>query len=60
MKNIMSAFIDSYEDLTLLIEKKGKHKAKSFYLYNGNGQLLEELKVSFQAIEKNFIKFGLK
>ena len=60
MKNIMSAFIDSYDDLTLLLEKKGKYKGKYFYLYNGNGQLLEELKVNYQAIEKNFIKFGLK
>ena len=60
MKNLMSAFIDSYEDLTLLLEKKGKYKGKTFYLYNGNGQLLEELKISYQAIEKNFIKFGLK
>lgn len=60
MKNLMSAFIDSYEDLTLLLEKKGKYKGKAFYLYNSNGQLLEELKISYQAIEKNFIKFGLK
>ena len=36
MKNLMSAFIDSYEDLTLLLEKKGKYKGKSFYLYNSS------------------------
>ena len=46
----MSSFIDSYDDLTLLLEKKGKYKGKYFYLYNGNGQLLEELNVNYQAI----------
>ena len=30
MKNLMSAFVDSYEDLTLLIEKKVNIKVKTF------------------------------
>lgn len=59
MKIKRVAFIDTFEDITLLIERKGKYKGKNFYLCF-EGKELEELRVSYQAIEHSYTKFGLK
>ncbi len=59
MQYKMSAYIDSYDDITLLVDKKVKYKGKSFFLYQEQ-TLIEELKINFHCIERNFIKYGLK
>lgn len=59
MKNNLSAFIDSYEDITVLLDQKARYKGKSFYLYD-NDRLLEELSINYQSVDRNYIKFGLK
>lgn len=58
MKHTIVAYIDNYDEITFLVEKKGKYKAKSFYLYEDD-ELIEELKVRYQAHENNLIKIGL-
>ena len=62
MKNLMSAFVDSYEDLTLLIEKKGKYKGKNFYLYNGYSILIYKntKSVQYQCKITRIVFGGLK
>ena len=59
-QTFIKAYIDSYNDITLIIEKKGKYKAKQFYLYDAE-DLVEELKISYNVQEHtNMIKIGLK
>ncbi len=59
MKRAIVAYIDKYNEITFLVEKKGKYKAKHFYLYV-NDELVEELKVLYHTQENNnLIKIGL-
>lgn len=59
MKKIMVAYIDNYDEITFLVEKRGRYKAKSFYLYDAE-DLVEELSVLYHATENNLIKIGLR
>lgn len=58
MKQNYVAYIDDYNEITYLISKKGKYKAKSFYLYEDN-KMIEELKVAYLHIENEFVKIVL-
>ncbi len=58
MKHVINAYIDTYTDITVIAEKKGKYKPKSFYLYDDE-EMLEELKISYISTESNCIKIGL-
>lgn len=59
MKYTINAYIDTYHDITVIAEKKGKYKPKSFYLYDDE-EMIEELKISYISHESNCIKIGLK
>lgn len=59
MKQNMQAFIDNYDEITFLVFKKGRYKAKHFYLYDSE-DLVEELKEIYTTSEHNFIKIGLR
>ncbi|MDE6014024.1 MAG: hypothetical protein K2G50_03665, partial [Anaeroplasmataceae bacterium] len=58
MKQNYVAYIDDYNEITYLISKKGKYKAKSFYLYEDN-KMIEELKVAYLHIENDLVKIVL-
>lgn len=59
-KNKMVAFIDTFEDITVLIDKKGKYKGKEFSLMDTEGNIIEKLTIQYHSLEPNFLKFGLK
>lgn len=60
MKKTFMAFIDNYDEITFLVRsRKARYKGKNFYLYDDE-DLVEELKVNYQAVENNLIKIGLK
>lgn len=59
MKQSIKAYIDNYDEITVIIEKKGRYKGKKFYLYETE-DLVEELSINYQATENNIIKIGLK
>lgn len=58
MRHTITAYIENYHDITFLVEKKGKYKAKHFYLYHDE-DFVEELIVNYASSEGNCIKYGL-
>ena len=57
MKHSIVAYIDNYDDITLLNYRKTRYKAKHFYLYDSE-DLVEELTEKYRNTEDNFIKIG--
>lgn len=55
----MMAFIDNYNEITFLVQRKNRFKAKSFYLYEED-QLIEELSITYTHSEHNMVKIGLR
>ncbi len=58
MRYTMMAFIDSYKEITFLVQRKNRFKAKSFKLYDED-TLIEELSVLYHTNEHNMVKIGL-
>lgn len=59
MRYTMMAFMDTYNEITFLVQRKNRFKAKSFYLYDED-VFLEELSINYQYSEHNMVKIGLK
>ena len=59
MKLDIKAYIDTYNEITLLVQKRTRYRAKNFYLYDDE-DLVEELQVLYQSNEQNLIKLGLR
>ncbi|MDE7105622.1 MAG: type I pullulanase, partial [Anaeroplasmataceae bacterium] len=55
----MMAFIDTYNEITFLVQRKNRFKAKSFYLYDED-LFVEELKVNYSNSEHNMVKISLR
>ena len=59
MRYTMMAFIDTYNEITFLVQRKNRFKAKSFYLYDED-LFVEELKVNYSNSEHNMVKISLR
>ena len=55
----MMAFIDSYDEITFLVQRKNRFKAKSFKLYDED-TFVEDLTILYHANEHNLVKIGLR
>ncbi|MDE6655733.1 MAG: hypothetical protein K2J85_01940, partial [Anaeroplasmataceae bacterium] len=59
MRYTMMAYIDTYNEITFLVQRKNRFKAKSFYLYDEDF-FIEELNILYNASEHNMVKIGLR
>ena len=59
MRYTMMAFIDSYDEITFLVQRKNRFKAKSFKLYDED-TFVEDLTILYHANEHNLVKIGLR
>ena len=59
MRYTMMGFIDTYNEITFLVQRKHRFKAKSFYLYDED-LFVEELKVNYSDSEHNMVKISLR
>lgn len=59
MRYIMMAFLDSYDEITFLVQKKNRFKAKKFQLYQDEN-FIEDLQINYTHSEHNMVKISLK
>lgn len=59
MRYTMMAYIDSYNEITFLVQRKNRFKAKSFKLYQEEN-FIEDLQINYIQSEHNMVKISLK
>lgn len=58
MRYTMMAYIDSYNEITFLVQRKNRFKAKRFVLYDEEN-FVEELTINYSNNEHNMVKISL-
>ncbi len=58
MRYTMMAFFDTYNEITFIVQRKNRFKAKKFNLYKDD-VFIEELNVKYNSSEHNMVKIGL-
>ncbi len=58
MRYTMMAYIDTYNEITFLVQRKNRFKAKKFVLYDEE-KFVEELTINYTQNEHNMVKISL-